>query len=296
MASNQPFYCGVQCVVFRRGSRIAQPCEVLLGRRFRAAGEGQWALPGGHVELNETPLMTARRELQEETGLTGEYARLGATFFTYTTDLPYAHAPVVFDTVIGEPRLIAGERFSELDFFRLDRLPRPLFEPSQLTLGGLDDSPIHAYFGGDFGPSFLKVDMASLDPSENRNRSYAVLFLWDGTNATLILMWGRRDDRTRRTHRTMYNDLDEGLRKLEETIRKRMRHNYYVTGVSGDVTVDRLHAMLPDVGSMKVVSESLIRRLLRDDEFRQAYARDFYLYRPGVTHVPNEPVGQDPLF
>lgn len=36
----------------------------------------QWLLPAGHVELSETPVQTALRELLEETGLVGEQAQL----------------------------------------------------------------------------------------------------------------------------------------------------------------------------------------------------------------------------
>jgi 8-oxo-dGTP diphosphatase len=294
MEPNQHFYCGVQCVVFReRASRVP---AVLLGRRFRTAGEGQWSLPGGHVELNETPIMTARRELKEETGLTGENANLGAAFFTYTTDVPYAHVPVIFDAVVGQPELIPDERFSELDFFRLDRLPRPLFEPSRLTLSGLEQRPtIHAHFSSEGKSSFLKIDMASLEPDANRNNFYAIIFLWDGKCASVISMWGRRDLSGQQTHRSEYDDLDEGLRRLEEAIRNRVKRHYFVTGVSGDFTIDRLHAILPDVGGMQVVSESLIRRLLRDEEFRQFFSRDFYLYRPSLSRV-HDSAYQETLF
>ena len=42
---------------------------VLLIRRARPPGVGQWSLPGGGQELGETAEAAARRELREETGL-----------------------------------------------------------------------------------------------------------------------------------------------------------------------------------------------------------------------------------
>jgi ADP-ribose pyrophosphatase YjhB (NUDIX family) len=43
--------------------------DVLLIRRGRPPGVGQWSLPGGRQELGETAEAAARRELLEETGL-----------------------------------------------------------------------------------------------------------------------------------------------------------------------------------------------------------------------------------
>ncbi|MDE2240088.1 MAG: NUDIX hydrolase, partial [Rhodospirillales bacterium] len=43
--------------------------QVLLVRRGKPPGAGQWSLPGGRQELGETAEETARRELFEETGL-----------------------------------------------------------------------------------------------------------------------------------------------------------------------------------------------------------------------------------
>jgi ADP-ribose pyrophosphatase YjhB (NUDIX family) len=43
--------------------------DVLLIRRGKPPGEGQWSLPGGKQELGETAEQAARRELREETGL-----------------------------------------------------------------------------------------------------------------------------------------------------------------------------------------------------------------------------------
>ena len=49
---------------------------VVLIRSARDPCEGQWALPGGFVEVGETVEAAAAREAAEETGLAVEIARL----------------------------------------------------------------------------------------------------------------------------------------------------------------------------------------------------------------------------
>lgn len=56
---------GVIAVV-RRGSQL------LLAQRSRGAYAGRWGFPGGHVELGETVVEAAMRELAEETGIAAE--------------------------------------------------------------------------------------------------------------------------------------------------------------------------------------------------------------------------------
>ncbi len=60
----------VDCVVFGLDE---EDLKILLIQRDLAPFEGQWALPGGFVQLEETLEEAARRELQEETGIEKVY-------------------------------------------------------------------------------------------------------------------------------------------------------------------------------------------------------------------------------
>lgn len=56
----------VDCCVFRDNHGTE---EILLIQRDRPPFEGFWALPGGFIEMDETLMEAAMRELKEETGL-----------------------------------------------------------------------------------------------------------------------------------------------------------------------------------------------------------------------------------
>jgi 8-oxo-dGTP diphosphatase len=55
--------------------------KVLFGHRPSAGGGSEWQLPGGWIEVGESPQQAARREVEEETGLL-----LGDLRFVATTN------------------------------------------------------------------------------------------------------------------------------------------------------------------------------------------------------------------
>lgn len=60
---------GVSAIVFRQG-------KVLLAQRAKPPLSGLWSLPGGHIEVGETALQAAHRELAEETGIAADLSAL----------------------------------------------------------------------------------------------------------------------------------------------------------------------------------------------------------------------------
>ena len=53
--------------------------QILLVKRAFNPQKGSWSLPGGFIELQETPEDAAVRELKEETNLNGEVVKLLGT-------------------------------------------------------------------------------------------------------------------------------------------------------------------------------------------------------------------------
>ena len=118
------FPVGVNVFVVKDG-------KLLLGKRKDESGyhDGEWGLPGGHLEFGEKMVETARRELEEETGLTArEFEWVNADNDTREGNtFHYVHFGFKAVDVEGEVRLMEPDRCYEWQWFPLDALPAPLF-------------------------------------------------------------------------------------------------------------------------------------------------------------------------
>jgi 8-oxo-dGTP diphosphatase len=63
--------------------------EILLIQRGSSLGRGRWSLPGGKLEVAETPDQAAHRELLEETGVVADLSRHVEDFTIELSDVIY---------------------------------------------------------------------------------------------------------------------------------------------------------------------------------------------------------------
>ena len=109
-------------VVFRFARGKAR---LLLVRRKHDPYKGDWAIPGGFIELDEDLEDAAARELKEETGLVGIRFEQMRTFGACGRDPRGRQITIVFMGIAGsaQSRLKAGDDAAEARWFDIDKLP-----------------------------------------------------------------------------------------------------------------------------------------------------------------------------
>jgi ADP-ribose pyrophosphatase YjhB (NUDIX family) len=107
------------------GLAILREGKILLYRRLRAPEAGMWNIVGGKVDHMERALDSARREAEEESGLT-----IGAIDFLCISEQiiveerqHWLSLIYVTEDFTGEPRVMEPEKLPEFGWFALDALP-----------------------------------------------------------------------------------------------------------------------------------------------------------------------------
>jgi ADP-ribose pyrophosphatase YjhB (NUDIX family) len=104
------------------GAVVVLDGKLLLVRRAADPYKGDWCIPAGFMEWDESPQHCAERELKEETGLD---IVIGEIFNVYSgTDDPRTNAVLIlyFGRVVGGIAT-AGDDASEVAFFRIGEIP-----------------------------------------------------------------------------------------------------------------------------------------------------------------------------
>ncbi|HEU5004710.1 MAG TPA: NUDIX domain-containing protein [Candidatus Saccharimonadales bacterium] len=104
--------------------------QLLMGKRKGSHGEGEYALPGGHLEQGESFEECVLRELKEEAGPDLKVDRIK---FLCVTNLRkyapkhYVDIGMLAEYVSGEPIVAEPDEKDSWEWYDMDKLPEPLF-------------------------------------------------------------------------------------------------------------------------------------------------------------------------
>lgn len=109
--------------------------KLLLIMRGGEPYKGKWALPGGFVQLDEDLEAGARRELAEETGISGVYLEQLYTFGAVNRDPRERVITVAYYALIPSDEVVlqAATDAEAVGWFSMDELPELAFDHQQIV-------------------------------------------------------------------------------------------------------------------------------------------------------------------
>jgi len=128
----------VDCVVF--GLDLdAEDLKILLIQRSGKPFAGMWALPGGFVDMDETLEQAAKRELQEETGISRLYLEQLYTFGDPGRDPRDRVITVAYYALVKltDHPIKADTDASDVAWFGVSDLPRLAFDHAKIVATAL---------------------------------------------------------------------------------------------------------------------------------------------------------------
>src|SRR5579884_473346 len=109
MAQDRP-YISTDCIVFDEFDRV------LLIRRKNDPFRGQYAFPGGFIEVGETAESSARRELKEETGIEAGELRLLGVYSDPKRDPRHHTITIAYVVRVRGQKPVAGDDAAWAEF------------------------------------------------------------------------------------------------------------------------------------------------------------------------------------
>src|ERR687896_879715 len=102
------------------GGAVVRDQRLLMVRRASRHGRGNWQLPGGFIELDETIEQAVVREVQEEAGVTAEVEAVLGLRSRYDPESGNGvYIILLLRPVIGEPTADGGE-VDHAEYFTLE--------------------------------------------------------------------------------------------------------------------------------------------------------------------------------
>ena len=97
--------------------------------------KGKWALPGGFVQLDEDLETGARRELEEETGVSGVYLEQLYTYGAVDRDPRERVITVAYSALIASDKIVlqAATDAEAVGWFSMDELPELAFDHKKIV-------------------------------------------------------------------------------------------------------------------------------------------------------------------
>ena len=142
----------VDCLIFRFAH---DELEILLVQRKKDPYKGEWAFPGGFMEIDETPESAVARELEEETGIKAKKVMQIGAFGAVNRDPRGRTVSIAYLTLLdNEQEAIAASDASAVKWFNLKALPELAFDHNNI---------LHAAIGFVSAASTLNLVRSSLE-------------------------------------------------------------------------------------------------------------------------------------